>query len=317
MNIALVVLCVAAFALVGVFVSAAAAVALPALDRLAKRLELRDRVRFWIGVAALPALLGLMAVFVSLLPAIGLGQDHCLGHRGDHPHLCPDHLASAPGVLLVSIAAVFALRSLLLFVRVGGELRTARRTSGLLVEASDADGGVRVLPSSEPLAFVLGVFSSRIYVSRGLLGLGESVVEAVIAHERVHARHFDLAWRALCPVLSIGHLPAMAQALSLRLAAAQEMAADAEAADSLQDGRVRLAEAIVLLARASHLPSVGMAFTGGDWKARVHALLEEREVQSAWPGRALVVGALLVPFGALFSHHLIHHALETLLGALS
>src|SRR5690606_4932593 len=106
-------------------------------------------------------------------------------------------------------------------------LRLSRDTSCALAQASDSRDDVLVFPSDEPQAFVLGALRPRVYVSRGLLSLGRNVLEPVLAHERVHARRRDLLWRALCPMLGVGHWPSVASALRARLATAQEMAADA------------------------------------------------------------------------------------------
>ena len=95
------------------------------------------------------------------------------------------------------------------------------------------------------------------------------------------------------------------------------MAADAEAAETLSDGRLKIAEALVLLARMSRMPSVGMSFTQGDLTTRVHALLEGNRTSSNALTHALLLCALLLPVALGVSHDLIHHGLETLLGALS
>jgi hypothetical protein len=94
------------------------------------------------------------------------------------------------------------------------------------------------------------------------------------------------------------------------------MAADAEAAEAMSDGRLRVAEALLSFARISQTPSPGVSFTDGDLETRVKALLDDRRFL-AWPARVLVLSAWVLPAVIGVSHDLIHHGLETLLGALS
>jgi hypothetical protein len=311
------VLCLAAFAIVAVLVSGAVGVALPWLDRFAAKFSPRHRARFWVGLAALPSIIGLLAVSASFLPALGIGHDHCLAHGPHHPHLCPHHIGGAPGIVLVFVALLSSVRVAHGLVAFGRGVRLSRDTSGTLAQASDRYAGALVFPSEEPRAFVLGTLRPRVHISRGMLALGPDIVEPVLAHERVHAHRRDLLWRALFPVIATGHLPSITELLRVRLFVAQEVAADAEGAETLSEGRFKIAEALILLARISRAPSPGISFTHGDLETRVHALLEGRRRFSIWPTRILLLSAfvLLAALGA--SHDLIHHGLETLLGALS
>lgn len=317
MSAELAILCLAAFAMVAVSVSGLIGAGLAGLDRLAAYVTPRHRARLWLALAALPLIAGALALMVSFLPAVGVGHDHCLAHDPHHPHLCPHHLGSAPGVVLVLIAGVLVTRAAQLLVTLSQGLRASRRTSETLAQASDRRGDVLVFPAADPQAFVLGAFRPRVHISRGLLMLDREVVDAVIAHERVHARRRDLLWRALAPALALGHVPAVARALRARLAAAQELAADVEAADALPGGRLTVAAALVALARRAHAPSPGISFTHGDLEVRVRALLAAPRPLSAWPTRLLLAAAALALVAVGVSHDLIHHGLETLLGALS
>ncbi len=318
MSVSLVVLCLAAFAMVAVGVSGMVHVALPWLERLAMWLPPRGRVRLWLAVAALPSVLGLLGVVASFVPALGLGHDHCLAHGAHHPHLCPQHLGGAPGTALVLCAMLVAARATHVVLVLMRGWRLSRYTSNALRRGSVHREGVLAFSSNEPQAFVLGVLGPRVHVSSGLLSLGSDIVAAVVAHERVHVRRRDLLWRAVCPVIALGHLPATTTALRERLAAAQELAADDEAAASLPaDGRLLLAEALVKLAAFPRTESPGLSFTHGDLRARVRALLEEPRPHSPWAARLLLASPLFAAALAGVSHELIHHGLETLLGALS
>lgn len=317
MSVNLVVLCLAAFALVALPVSAVVEASLPLVDRFAAKLAPRHRARLWLGLAGLPWLVAVLSVGASFLPAMGIGHDHCLAHAPHHPHLCPNHLGVAPGLVLVVVALVSSLRLLHTLASLLRNVRLGEDTSESLAAASDVYAGAFVFPSDEPQAFVLGTLRPRIHLSAGLLALGREIVEPVLAHERVHAGRRDLLWRTLYPVIAVGHLPTTTESLRLRYCAAQEMAADAEAAETLRDGSLKIAEALLVLARASRVRAPGISFTGGNLESRIHALLEGRRRFAAWPARVLLLGTLLLPAVLGASHDLIHHGLETLLGALS
>lgn len=317
MSTSLVVLCLAAFVIVAVLVSSIVAATLPAIDRLAAKLSARHRARLWLGLAALPSFVALVAVGASLLPAAGIGHDHCIAHAPHHPHLCPHHLCVAPGIVLVGLAAFGTARLVHALVTLVRVARLSRDASSSLAQASEVHADALVFPSDAPQAFVLGMLRPRVHLSVGLLALGRDIVEPVLAHERIHAQRRDLLWRATYPVIAAAHLPTAAASLRLRLCAAQELAADAEGADSLSAGPLRMAEALVALARAPRVPVSGMAFTGGDLESRVRALLEGRRHFPVWPARAIVLGALALPAMLGAAHDSVHHALETLLGALS
>lgn len=317
MSASLLILCLAAFTLVATLASSGMLATLPWLDGLALRLAPRARVRFWGALAALPGGLGGIAVLVSFLPAIGIGHDHCLSHGRHHPHLCVDHISGAPGVALIAIAAVMALRLGGATARLAIALRSSKRAARSFAQMSEKRDTALVYPSDEPRAFVLGAFRPRIHLSRGLVALGDDVVEPVLAHEHVHVRRRDLLWRALYPVIAAGHLPKVSVEIRSRLFAAQEMAADVEAAARLPGGRLRIAEALVILSRLATVSSQELSFTHGDVETRVRALLEDRAACSPWLTPWLAAGALVLLLSIGLSHDLVHHALETLLGVLS
>lgn len=317
MNVALAILCLAAFAIVTVLVSWLVAAALPIVDRVATFISPRHRVRLWLSLAALPAVAGALAVTASFLPALGIGHDHCVGHAVQHPHLCPHHTGEAPGLVLLFIAGLMTLRVVHAIVELLSGLRLSRDTSASLAQASEGYNGVLIFPEDAPRAFVLGALRPQVHVSSGLVAMGPRVLEPALAHERVHARHRDLLWRALCPLLAVGHLPGATLALRERLSAAQEIAADDEAGEALPGGRLRIAEALLTLANLNLVPPATVSFTHGDLAARVRALLEDRPTPPAWRAHLLLAGAMALPVGLGASHDLIHHGLETLLGFLS
>jgi hypothetical protein len=110
------------------------------------------------------------------------------------------------------------------------------------------------------------------------------------------------------------HLPGIAGWLERRLARAQEMAADAIAAEAV-GSRERVAAALVHVARARiRLPSLVLPFSTADLEFRVHRLLfSKKELDFPRPLLVLVVGIAL---GGLIaaSADAVHHAVEIALG---
>ena len=313
----LVLLCLAAFALVGTLVSAVVFSLLPVCERIASGLSSRGAARLWWVLSALPAVFGLLTVSVSLFPALGIGHDHCLAHEPHHPHLCPRHLGQMPGTLLVAAAAFLVLRIFYVALRLTRDLTLMVRTSDALLAASETAQGASIFASVDPQAFVLGTLRPRVYISRGLIALGNDVASPVLAHELVHVRRKDLLWRFFQMAFATVHLPNVAEVLRARLILAQELAADEEAANMIPEGRVRLAEALLTLARLGGAPTPGISFTHGDVNLRIRSLLAEPRSAGIWLSSLLTLAMVLSPIIVVLLHDAVHHALETLLGALN
>jgi Zn-dependent protease with chaperone function len=259
-----------------------------------------------------PATLGVAAVLASL----GVGFDHCLTHDPHHPHLCPTHASAAPGLVLLGSAAFIALRLALAAFGVIAAATQSHRAATALIAASEVRGGVHVFASAEPVAFVVGFFRPRVFASQRLFDLGPDVVEPVLAHEEAHAARGDVRQRAMAQLASFAHWPRVASALRRRLVVAQEVAADADAALVVGDP-LRVAEALLRLTRLAPSPRVvGMSFTDGDVSARVLALVAAQPNARA-PRRVVAVFISASVVALLCGGHHVHHALETLLGALN
>jgi hypothetical protein len=286
------------------------------LDRVSWKLAPRHRSQFWILIGSLPASLGLIVILATLLPAFGFGYDHCLIHDPHHPHLCPHHLSVSPGLIVIGMAGWILLRQFSAIIAFFIATVQCHKTSRLLREASDLCDDVWVFDASAPHIFVLGMWRPVVHVSRALLELPRDVVKSALAHERAHAKHGDLLWRALCPVISAAHLPWVSTQIQHRLATAQELSADAEAGDEIQD-RSCIAEALVALARISASPSLGLSFTDGDLKVRVQALLAPKAAMRTWPLRLLIIGYACACAMVALLDEAVHHGLETILGTLN
>ncbi len=319
MSTTLMVLCAATAALIAIATSSVVAVSLPLLDRIGERLRPRDRARMWLGVGALPLALGTLVVTATLLPAWSFGADHCLSHdlyhhAASHVHVCPHHGNYAGGPVMVGLALLVGLSGLVGFVAFVRSASLSRRTARDLQAASTLNGDLHVFSSPEPQAFVLGMLRPTIHVSDALLALGDRLVAPVLAHERAHARARDPLWRAVMPLVSALHLPFVRTGVARRLATAQEMTADAVAAQHLGD-RVRVAESLIALARQRMHASTGLAFTHGDINARVRELVEPRPAQS-WVLAVLSTVPSAVFATVLVAPERVHHAVESVLGKL-
>lgn len=323
-------LSIASAAVVALVISVALRLALVALDRVASALHPRARARLWLAAAALPALGGMWTVALAL-SAGPLGGDHCLAHGAHHPHLCTAHMPAAPGPIVYGIALAAVLMAgarLAALWRAARASQAATTTLGTSLHAArDTGHDVHVFAASVPSAFVLGLRRPAVYASDALLA-NALLAGPVLAHERAHARHHDVLWRALLPLLAVGHVPGMRSLLRARLALAQEMAADAAAARS--HGALETAEALLALARAArgrtdapHDAFAHAAFVGGPagmaaFETRVRALIgadapADRPV-FARAALALVPAALVAL--ATSPHH-VHHLLESVLGLIA
>jgi hypothetical protein len=272
----------------------------------------------WATVCTVPSFAAISALGVSLAPVLGLGSDHCVAHGLHHQHLCPEHVSTAPGIVLVVGSLLIAFRvAFLLFQLVGGQHR-AWKTARLLREGGEARGDLVVFESRRPQAFVLGLFQPRVHASQALLDMKPELAEPVLAHERAHVMRHDLVFKALAPLMSVGHLPHVSRALLERFGAAQEMAADEHAAGVIENGRIRVAEALVQLSRKlAEAPTGTMAFTHGSLDERVRRLLGEHPEEQSWPLSVIFFCVFVVVTAFFVGHDWLHHGLETFLDVLS
>ena len=129
-----------------------------------------------------------------------------------------------------------------------------------------------MIDDDRPHAFCAGLLSPRVYVTSGALAiLDESALEAVLAHERHHARRRDPLRLATSRVLTraMFFLPALGE-LDRGQQALAEMSADESAIEAAPGNRSALARAMLTFSDASEADdSVGID------PARVDYLLGE------------------------------------------
>jgi len=299
-----------------------ASLAYPQFRARLSALPAEARVRWVTAWAALPwiasaALLALCFV-PSLWSLVGLAVDHCPLHDDGHVHLClahaPHHPVAPTEWVLLTLAALGIGAVGLRVLR--AQLVTWRAVSALLRFAGPGVRAGGLVASAEPLSVTAGLLWPLVLVSTGLRShLAPAHVEAVLAHERAHARQRDPLRLVAVALLGAAYFPRTRTLLLSDAALACEEAADAVAAQEVGDPTV-VAEAIVaverLLGDRAHHIGLGVGMTGCATEARVEALLRDpipappvaRARRLLWA--ALSAGAVLAAFE-------IHHLTETVL----
>jgi hypothetical protein len=279
------------------------------------------RARQLLCVSFLPGLATLALMTAAMAPSFGWIADHRdlqaeLEH--DHPHLCADHVVlGLPAISVIVLAALFSLRVLVGSALVLRRVWISMAAQSALERTSDFDvsAGVRIVPLAEPQAFVAGMLAPAVYVTRGLLAREHREhLAAVLAHEWAHVLRWDPLKRLASQLGLVFHLPGVARWLEAELAAAQEMAADADAAARVGSG-ARVARALVHLTRArSRLPHLVLPFGTGDLESRVRRLLlPPSGYDFPRPLSISVAGAVALVVVALSADG-VHHGIEMLLG---
>ncbi len=284
--------------------------------------ERRHRTLVLLSVA--PLVLGLVGLLAVLLPSVVAlrwpAHDHCLAHHG-HVHLCflhpPTHAANPASWLLLALAAGWlasrALRSTV------GLVRAARVARRLLIHRYDSPQlGAQVLPTATPLCLLVGVVRPAVVVSEGLLSrVPPADLDVMLHHERAHALRRDTGLRLLARAATVLVWSPARTRLLRALTLAAEQSCDEAAGHAVGD-RLRVAEVILrverLLQTPSGLANVAASF-GGDVPARVEALLEPPRT----PGTLArpIAFVALVALGLLAASDPLHHATESILGALT
>ncbi len=269
--------------------------------------------------AAIPVLVGLAVVGV-LAARSQLGVDHCQLHD-HHAHLCFAHggawIERAWAVALVAAAAVLALTRLGALV---ASLIRSQRSLSRLRRASHASAGITWVDTPHALCFVAGIWRPQIFVSTGVwAGLGDDERAAMLAHERAHIRHRDVARRLAVEMLSSVGAPLATSVLRGVWDPATERLCDARAAEEARSGEVvarAMVQACRLGVRSSPVPAA-FAPAVHTLTDRVQAVLDREptgdRAAQLLAGLVLSVAIGLSLVAAAYAEPL-HHLLETLLG---
>jgi hypothetical protein len=186
-------------------------------------------------------------------------------------------------LVLAILGAAVAIRTVSGALR---ELRAARRFDREFVAAhARSMHGALLIADPQPRAFCAGLLRPRVYVSTGAVAmLDDQALDAVLAHERHHARRRDPLRFAVGRVLirALFFVPEL-EDLVERQRALAELSADESATHASPANRSALARAMLSFSDAS-----GAAHGAGIDSARVDYLLGEAP---SWRFPALVCGA--------------------------
>ena len=227
------------------------------------------------GASLLLGGLGLVSAIFVLIRLVeswrvGSGASHRIEVFGQGFSYPAANVDAVVIVLLAALGSIVTARAL------GGamrEYRASRRFSrALSCRQPETVRGAVVVPDAQPRAFCAGLLRPRVYVSAGAVALlDEAALNAVLAHERHHARRRDplrfAAGRVLAHALfflpEFGLLVERQQALA-------ELSADESAVDGTPANRSALARAMLSFSDA---PTSGGG--GGIDPARIDYLLGE------------------------------------------
>lgn len=242
--------------------------------------------------AAVVAALGLLAIgYLAQVPWIAAYAGWCRSLARAHDAV-PTWAGLAALCALVLMAAAVAWR-----------VRRWRRTIAALAH----DGPLDVLPTTEPMAFVVPGRPGHIAVSSGLLHLLSAPERRVLfAHEGSHLRHRHHRYVAATDLATVA-VP-MLRPLRAHLRFATERWADEDAAAAVGDRQlVARAIARAALATTAVSPAV-LSLAQHGVAARVEALLDDRPPSHAveWTLLAFVVALV---GGAVSSTVQLHHLL--------
>ncbi len=150
----------------------------------------------------------------------------------------------------------------------------ARRLLWQLSSLGEQRSNFIELPESTVVAFTVGMFHSKIFLSRGLLALcSDQDVNVILAHEQAHQRRVDNLRRILAELL----LAPLPKVLTHRMLSDHqllcEQACDDVAANSVP--REKVAQTVLKVARLQRTtPEYACAFADSHTRLRVEALLK-------------------------------------------
>ncbi len=317
----LLILCLATVGIVAVATSAMVVVLVALLKTRINRLAPSAQARVYMAAALLPLVSSVLVLGAALAPSFGWIRDHYVGEVHSHPHLCAAHeLSEWPSIPLIALALLVTGRLLQTLMRTSRALWLSQRALRSMKQASQLDEeGLRVLPTSEPQAFVVGLLRPQIYATRGLVsGASRAHLPAVMAHENAHLDRRDPLRKFLARVGLQLHIPGLSRHIEVAHERALEMAADEEAAKTL-GSRTAVASALVALAKARvRVPNLACGAAGSqaasEIERRVVHLINHSEHRD-WPTRSAFAlfatsAAVLIALAA----DTVHHEVEFLLG---
>lgn len=236
-------------------------------------------------------LLGLVAfvpVFARLLESWRVSAHAVAHHVSIFGQKLSYPAANAGALVVVALALLGGIVAAIALCAIGRELRAARRLDRRLTDLNPAPrDGVFVIDDERPEAFCAGLLRPRVYVTTGALArLDPPAVDAVLEHEREHARRRDPLRLATSRVIarSLFFLPAVRELGRGQIMLA-EVSADERAVSAAAGDRSAVARAMLSFSDA---PDTGGS--AGVDPARVDYLLGEAP---GWRFPALMCAAAL------------------------
>lgn len=314
--------CAALAALVGAALSLAVVTVLGVTRAVLSRLPAARQADVLFIAGLIPAAGTLAIVGAAALPSLqqmaGVADDHCLEHA-HHSHLCLVHFGGMRPSLAVLGAFALAWAAFRLATILSDELVVSRRLRQLqaLASSHDADPALWILPGAASICHTVGLIHPRILVSSELLAvLSPAEREAVLAHERAHARRRDPLALFLLRLAGVFGFPFASSLLVQTFREAAELACDADAAHRTGDP-LTVADVLVRVSRMRLVaPTAGaFAVAGSPLERRIAALLDPAGLASRRSHQILL--GLSIPSVAvalaLLQAPTIHHAVESAL----
>jgi hypothetical protein len=268
--------------------------------------------------AAVPVIVGL-AVVAVLIVRSAVGVDHCHVHHHE-AHLCLMHggpwFDRAWVVVLVAVAAAIAVIQLAALA-----VTTARRRRAVsrLRSVSRHADGIWWVDAPHPVCFVAGFRQPEMFISTGAWdALDDDERAAMLAHERAHVRHGDVARRFVLDLFLLVGAP-LAAVLRNAWDSATERLCDARAAAGAGGGE-SVASAMVKVSRLgvrATPSSTTFTPTARALTDRIEALLADQPAgdRAAHTLLALVTTATIaIVLVAAIQSASLHDVLESLLG---
>lgn len=236
----------------------------------ARAFTLVSRAGLLLGLLGLAAFVPVLVRLLESWRVSSVAMSHrlsILGQRLSYP------AANTGAMMILALALLGGMVTALALFSIAQELRTARRLGRRLADLHPiARGGVFVIQSPRVEAFCAGLVRPRIYLTTGAFArLDEQSLNAVLAHERQHARRRDPLRLAAIRVIarSLFFLPWL-QELRRKQQMLAEVSADESAVAAAAGDRSPLARALLSFGDASEAD----ASSGVD-AARVDYLLGE------------------------------------------
>ena len=284
--------------------------------RWSSQFEPHSRILLLRFFTALPLSGGLSLGIMVSLPSLGhvskLPLDHC--HNPGGCFLQPvSHMLNVG-----ELAMIMGLLALIAWATLGAFLQWYRAYA--LVRQIDAVSHtilaprVRLIETTQPLAFSLGLFNSIAVLSTELVrALTPQQLDIVCAHEQAHLRYHDTGYQWAMRLLCMFHFPHARHGLLAEHALAMELHADQQVAEHLQNP-IAVAETIVAMQRLMKPLNTLVPlcqFIGSALERRVENLLAQSPGRHL-PKYSVVVGLLTVIVVMTIGAVPLHNALEAI-----